>query len=188
LKPTTCPSWLAPETLAALPEALVLREVRDGISRPGCRTRQITLVTTLLDAAVYRADDRAALYQLRWPVETALAQLKTTMQMEVLHCKTVPGVRKEWAVFALVYNLVRIVMSQAARLQYSGVKRISVLDTLRWVSAPSTGMPLGALLVNPVRPHRVEPRVKKRRFKPFPLIMKPRQALRQPLVEHAFRS
>jgi hypothetical protein len=53
-KPKTCPSWLARETLAALPEALVLREVRYHIGRPGFRTRQITLVTTLLDAEIYR--------------------------------------------------------------------------------------------------------------------------------------
>ena len=33
------------------------------------------------------------------------------------------------------------------------------------MSTPNTGMPLVALIVNPVRPHRVEPRVKKRRPK-----------------------
>jgi hypothetical protein len=45
------------------------------------------------------------------------------------------------------------------------------------------GVPLGALIVTLVHPHRVEPRVKKRRPKSFPLIMKPRQALRQQLVQ-----
>ena len=159
--------------MAALPGTLLLREVRYGIGRPGFRTRQITLVTTLLDAAVYRADELAGLYRLRWQVETSLPQLKTTMQMEVLHCKTVPGVLKELTVFAIVYNLVRMVMCQSARLQHIGVERISFMDALRWVSAPSTGMPLGALLVHPVRPHQVEPRVKKRRSKPFPLMIKP---------------
>ena len=112
-----------------------------------------------------------------------LAHLKTTMQMDVLHCKTVPGVLKELIVFALVYNLVRLVMCQSARLQHSKVERISFLDALRWLSAPNTALPLGALLVNPTRPHRVEPRVKKRRPKPFPLMIKPRQALRQQLVQ-----
>jgi hypothetical protein len=63
-------------------------------------------------------------------------------------------------------------------LQHIGVARISFLDALRWLSAPSTGMPLGALIVNPVRPHRVEPRVRKRRHKRFPLMCKPRQELR----------
>jgi hypothetical protein len=187
LKPKTYPSWLTRETLAALPEALVLREVRYHIGTPGFRTRQITLVTTLLDAEVYRVDDLAELYRLRWQVETSLAYLKTTMQMEVLHCKTVPGVLKELTVFTIVYNLVRMVIWQSAALQHIAVERISFLDALRWLSASSTGMPLVALIVNPVRPHRVEPRVKKRRPKSFPFMIKPRQELRQQLVQQGLR-
>jgi hypothetical protein len=123
----------------------------------------------------------------RWQVETALAQLKTTMPMEVLHGQTVSGVLKELTVFAIVYNLVCMVMCQSAMLQHISVERISFLDALRWLGAPSTGMPLGALIVNPERPHRVEPRVKKRRPKSFPFMIKPRQALRQQLVQQALR-
>jgi Transposase DDE domain len=145
-------------------------------------------VTTLFDPAVDSVTDLAELYRRRWQVETALAQLKTTMQMDVLHCKTAPGVRKELTVFALVYNLVRLVMWPSATRQHTAVERSSFLDALRWLSAPSTGMPLGALIVNPARPQRVEPRVKKRRPKPFPLMIKPRQELRQPLIQQAFRS
>jgi hypothetical protein len=76
-------------------------------------------------------------------------------------------------------------MCQSAMLQHIGVERMSFLDALRWLSAPSTGMPLGALIVNPARPHRVEPRVKKRRPKSFPLMIKPRHVLRQQLVQQA---
>jgi hypothetical protein len=143
LKPKTCPSWLARETLAALPESLVLREVRDHIGTPGFRTRQVTLVTSLLDSAVYRVDDLAESYQLRWQVETALAQLKTTMQMDVLHCNTVPGVLKELTVFAIVYNLVRMVMGQSATLQHTAVERISFLDALWWRCWLSLYAPIG---------------------------------------------
>src|SRR4029450_12659152 len=106
LKPKTCPSWLTRETLAALPESLVLREVRYRMGTPGFRTREITLVTTLLDAEAYCVSDLAELYRQRWQVETSLAQLKTTMQMEVLHCKTVSGVLKELTAFPIAYNLV----------------------------------------------------------------------------------
>jgi hypothetical protein len=183
LKPKTCPSWLSREALAALPESLVLRELRYDIGRPGFRTRQITLVTTLLDAVSYCVADLAELYRQRWQVETSLAQLKTTMRMDVLHCKTVPGVLKELTVFAIVYNLVRMVMCQSARLQHLGVEPISFLDALRWLGAPSRGIPLGVLIIIPIRPHRVEPRVKKRRPKSFPFMVKPRQALRQQLVQ-----
>jgi hypothetical protein len=85
-------------------------------------------------------------------VETALAHLKTAMQMEVLHCTTVPGVLKELTVFTIVHNLVRLVRWPSAALQPIAVERISCLDALRWLSAPSIGMPLVALIVNPMRP------------------------------------
>jgi hypothetical protein len=174
--------------LAALPEALVLREVRDHRGTPGFRTRQITLVTTLLEANVYGVADLAARYRRRWPVETARAHLKTTMRRDVSHGQTVPGVLKELAICAPVDNLVRLIMCRSAGLRHIGVERISVLAARRWLSAPSTGIPLGALLVNPIRPHRVEPRVKKRRPKSFPFMIKPRQALRQQLIQQASMS
>jgi hypothetical protein len=74
LKPKPRPSWLARETLAALPAALVLREVRYRIGTPGFRTSQITLITMLLDAAVYRVADLAALYRRRWQVKVCQTQ------------------------------------------------------------------------------------------------------------------
>ena len=182
LKPKTCPAWLTRETLAALPDALVLREVRYHLGTPGFRPRQVTLVTTRLDAAIDPVAELAALYRQRWQVETSLAQLKTTRHMDVLHGKTVPGVLKELTVFAIVYHLVRMVMRPSATLQHTAVERISFLDALRWLSAPYTGMSLVALIVNPTRPDRIEPRVKKRRPKSFPLMITPRQVLRQQLV------
>jgi hypothetical protein len=141
LQPKTCPSWLTREALAARPAALGLREVRYRISTPGFRTRESTRVTTLLDAELYRVADLAALYRQRWQVETSLAQRKATMKMDVLHGKTVPGVLKARTIFAIVYNLVRLVMWQSAMLQHIGVARISFLDALRWLGAPSTRTP-----------------------------------------------
>jgi Transposase DDE domain len=173
--------------LAALPETFVLREVHYQIDTPGFRTHQVTLVTTLLDAEAYRVADLAELYHQRWQVETALAQLKTTMQMDVLHCKTAPGVLKALPVLALIDNRVRLVMCQSAILHHRAVERISCLDALRWLSAPHPDMPLVALSVNPARPHRLEPRVKKRRPKSVPVMMKSRQELRQQLVQQVIR-
>lgn len=103
------------------------------------------------------------------------------MNMDVLHCKTVAGVRKELLLFALVYNLVRLVMLQSARSQQVDVRRLSFLDALRWLRAPATPLALEDLLVNPPRPHRREPRVKKRRPKKFPWMTQPRRILKQQL-------
>jgi hypothetical protein len=87
-----------------------------------------------------------------------------------------------------VYNLGLMVMWPAAILHHIAVARISFLEALRWRGAPSTGLPVGALSVTPLRLHRVEPRVKKRRPKPFPLMMTPRQELRQQLIQQTWRS
>jgi hypothetical protein len=182
-KPRTCPPWLSPDTLEALPPSLVVRELRYNVTQRGFRSRRITVVTTLIDAERYPCADLAALYQQRWEAETHLAQLKTTMKMDVLHCQTVLGVHKELLVFAILYNLVRLVILQSAKQQRVGVERISFLDALRWLGAPATGVPLEALFINPTRPHRVEPRVKKRRPKAFPFMTKSRRALRQVLLQ-----
>jgi hypothetical protein len=86
----------------------------------------------------------------------------------------------------MVYNLVRLVMGSSAGLPHSGVERISFLEALRWLGAPGTGRPLIALRVNPERPPRVEPHVKKRRPTPFPRMItpqhEPHQQLRQPVL------
>jgi len=80
---------------------------------------------------------------------------------------------------------VRLVILQSAQLPRVDAARISVLDALRWLGAPSTGMPVAALIINPARPHRVEPRVKKRRPKNFPFMSKPRYELRIQLMQQA---
>lgn len=63
------------------------------------------------------------------------------MNMDVWHGQTTLGVLKELTVLAIVYNLVRLVMCESAMRQHTGVERISVLDALRWLGSPSTGMP-----------------------------------------------
>jgi Transposase DDE domain len=182
-KPKTCPPWLDQETFKTLPLALVVREIRYQVSAPGFRTQPITVVTTLVDVERYPCADVAALYHQRWEAETHLGQLKTTMKMDVLHCKTVLGVLKELTVFAIVYNLVRLVILQSAQHQQVEVDRISFLDALRWLGAPDSGVPLEGLYINSSRPHRVEPRVKKRRPKKFPFMSKPRHVLRKYLLQ-----
>jgi hypothetical protein len=85
----------------------------------------------------------------------------------VLRCKTVNGILKELAVYALVYNLVRVVLLEAARRQGREVVRVGFVDALRWVVTSDGVGELPALMVNPDRPGRVEPRVLKRRPKKF---------------------
>lgn len=129
-KPTQRPSWISAEDYAALPDTLALRELRYRLPRGVGRTREVTLVTTLLDPECYPAADLAALYGQRWQVETNLRHLKQTMGLDVLHCEDVAGVLKELTMFALAYNLVRAVMVAAAERQKVAVDRISFADAL----------------------------------------------------------
>jgi len=170
------------EEYAALPETLAVRELRYRVGRPGFRTRTVTLVTTLLDAALYPLETLAELYAARWRVELNFRHLKTTMKMDVLKCKTVEGVLKELTVYAIVYNLVRVVMGEAARRQGVDVERVSFVDALRWLTQARPGDELPELVVNPDRPGRYEPRARKRRPKPYPLMTRPRAVSRKGLL------
>jgi len=176
------PRWMSAVDFAGLPSSIRLRELRYRIGTPGFRVRAITVVTTLLDAEKYPASDVAGLQRMRWQTETNLRHLKTTLGMDILHCKTVDGVLKEMWMFSLVYNLVRSVMLEAARRQRVIPDRISFVDALRWLTSASTDQPLRLLAINPHRPDRFEPRVLKRRLKEFTLMKKPRHKLRQLLL------
>ena len=179
IKPEQRPDWMNAEDYEALPETLSIRELRYEVGGQGFRTRTITLVTTLVDADLYPLDELAKLYGMRWRVELYLRHLKTTMKMDVLKCMSVDGVLKELTVFAIVYNLTRVVMIEAARRQGVDVERISFVDALRWLEQAEPGDDLPKLVVNPDRPNRYEPRVRKRRPKSYPLMTKPRSELRK---------
>jgi hypothetical protein len=180
VKPTKPPGWITAEAYAALPGSIPVRELRFAIAVPGFRTKEVTLVTTLLDPIRYPADELAQLYFDRWQVEVNLRHLKQTLHLDVLRCKTVDGVRKELCMIALTYNLVRLVMATAAGRQHVDPDRISFIDAWRWLRHARPDEPVADLIVRPIR-HRVEPRARKRRPKEYPLMQRPRAELRKAL-------
>jgi hypothetical protein len=170
------------EQYALLPQEIIVRELRYRTGRAGFRVREVTLVTTLLDAELYPLEDLAELYRKRWEAEGHLRSLKTTMKMEVLRCETVVGVGKELLMFAFVNNLVRLVMLEASRRPEVPVERLSFVDALRWLTEARAGAALPKLVVNPDCTERVEPRVRKRRPKQYPLMTKPRSEIGRSLL------
>ena len=172
------------EQFGHLPERRAVRERQYRVHRKGFRVTKIPLVTTLLEATRDPVEALAQLYYARWGIETNFAHLKTTMGLDVLKCKTVDGVLKELIVFALIYNLIRLVMIQAARRQQVDIDRISFIDAARWLAAARDNEPLSWLVVNPHRPSRYEPRVRNRRPKQYPLMQTPRKELRMLLANN----
>ncbi len=183
-KPVERPAWMSAAEYEALPGLIVVRELRYRVDVPGFRTREVTLVTTLIDAEAYPADELASLYGTRWRVEEHLKALKQTMKMDVLKCMTVEGVLKELTMDAVAYNLVRVTMCEAAARQgVAVVDRVSFIDALRWLRGAEADEEMPELVVNPSRPGRYEPRCRKRRPKQYDLMRAPRSELRERLRE-----
>jgi hypothetical protein len=177
------------EDYDALPLFLRLREVRVRVVQEGFRTRTVIVVTTLLDAEQYPADELAKLYRQRWQAELNLRSLKIVLQMDQLRCKTPHRVRNEFYMHLLAYNLIRKVMVFAAsraglepwRVSFKGAlqtltKLLPLLNTtvplFEWCDAL-----LEAVASHTVgdRPDRFEPRLKKRRPKQYKHLRKPRE-------------
>jgi Transposase DDE domain len=188
------PAWMDKQTYHATPKAMEIREIRFRVSRPGYRTSEIIVATTLLDAERYSKDELAELYGHRWRVELGIRDVKQTLKMDVLRGKTPQMLRREIWAHLLAYNLVRQVMAQAARqkgisprqISFAGAKQ--TLDAFRVALLGSEGelwrCLVKAMLVA-IAGHRVgmregrcEPRQVKRRPKTLPMMTRPRAEAR----------
>jgi DDE family transposase len=180
------PKWMDEETYAQMPEELEVRVCWRRVEIPGFRTKEVTVVTTLLDEKEYAAEEIVGLYRRRWQAELNLRTLKQTMKMEHLVCKSPEMVRKELWAHLLAYNLVRGMMAQAARergvlpVRLSVAGAIQTLGALRemltWLEGPRWEWVVRALWAavsqhgiggreNRVEPRRVKRGPKYRRLK-----------------------
>jgi hypothetical protein len=185
-KPRQCPNWISQQAYDALPDSLLVRELRRDLCRAGRARGSLTMVSTLLDPQEYPAAQIRDLRLSRWDVETDIRHLKTQMGMSMLHCRTPQGLLKELTVFCLTYNLVRVVMLQAAKRQEVAVDRISFSDALHWMEHARPGDLFPKLMVNPLRPGRFEPRLIKRGFRRFPTMHQNRNLSRRMQKQRTF--
>ena len=181
-KPKVCPKWMTPQAYAQLPEALTVRELRYKIKAPRGRTREVTLVTTLLDPRKYPKAELAGLYQSRWDVETRLLEFKQTLGANVLRSTSEQGVLKDLWTHVLVFNLIRLLMLRHAKARGVDPRRLSFIDArdvLRHMRDGPGNPRIPRLAYRPTRPGRDEPRVIKRRKDCYTVMARPRETLRQ---------
>ena len=181
LKPRNKPRWMSQAQYEALPPTIEVREIKREVRLATGLKQTITLVTTLLDPARYPAEELLTMLKGRWTVEVKLRHLKTTMGMDILRRQSVAGIEKELWMFLMVYNLVRLIMLEAAARQAVPVDRISFADALYWVRHGDLRCAMPALLVVPARPGRLEPRALKRRPKQYDWRSRPRAVFRNSL-------
>ena len=178
-----------------LPETLTLRQIKVTVNQPGFRVSSFYIITTLLDAQAYGVDEIAELYYQRWDVELFFRDIKTTMAMDILRCKTPDIVRKEIMMHLIVYNCIRGLMIEAAQEKGIRVREVSFKGSIQalrqWEPHFNQGRlhkaertRLIQLFYESIadkmvadRPGRSEPRAVKRRPKPFQLLTKPRHEM-----------
>ena len=185
-KPAARPQWMTPEQYASFPDELTVREAK---------VAHRVLVTTLTDERQVSKDDLSALYARRWNVELDLRNLKTTTGMDVLNCQTPQMNEKQLWVHLLAYNVIRLLMAQAASNAGVDPRGLSFKHAVQlcteWVSRGlSTTKDSGRLfkLIAQCRvgnrPGRIEPRMRKRRPKPYPWLKIARAKARQKIERH----
>ncbi|MDX8405347.1 MAG: IS4 family transposase, partial [Mariprofundus sp.] len=108
-----------------LPKTLLLRQIKVTVKQAGFRVTSFHIITTLLDAEEYPASEIADLYYQRWDVELFFRDIKTTMGMDILRCKTPEMVRKEILMHLIAYNCIRRLMLEAAEKKNVTLRRIS---------------------------------------------------------------
>jgi DDE family transposase len=177
------PEWMSVEDYCAYPDGITVREVKVG---------KKVLVTTFLNPRQTPKGELDRLFWQRWNVELDLRNIKRTLGMERFSCKTPAMVEKEMWVYVLAYNLIRLLMAEAA--QQAGVlpRQLSFKHTLQiWVawsarqflseaSEDTAGL---FMLIAQVRvgdrAGRIEPRMIKRRPNRYTFLGAPRWKARR---------
>jgi hypothetical protein len=187
-KPAARPDWMSLEEYRRYPQELTVREVKVG---------KKVLVTTLLAPRQTSKSALGKLFRQRWQVELDLRNIKTTLGMESLRCKTPDMCEKEMWVYFLAYNLIRLLMAEAALQAGLLPRQLSFKHTLQlWVAwsgkqflsdaqeDTATLFFLIAQIRVGNRPGRIEPRAVKRRPKPYLWLQKPRWEAREDIKKH----
>lgn len=177
------PDWMSAEDYRDYPDEITVREVKVG---------KKVLVTTMLKARQVSKGELGQLFWQRWNVELDLRNIKSTLGMERLRCKTPSMVTKELCVYLLAYNLIRLLMVEAASQAHLSPRQLSFKHTLQvWVAwsarqffteAPENSAGLFMLIAHirvGDRPGRFEPRMIKRRPKHYTFLGAPRWKARR---------
>jgi len=195
-KPGRRSSGIDKETWNAMPEWIVLRRITYCIETKGFRTKRVTILTDLLDPKDYPGAAFKSLYLRRWRAELFLRDIKITLGMDQLKCKSPEMVEKELYMYIIGYNLIRNIIYRATLKKGVSVDRLSFKGT---VNLFIYFMPLFetaeeydelqyildqlyetvAKMKNPWRPNRREPRAKKRRPKRYQLLTKHRSLFQE---------
>ncbi len=182
------PKEMSIEHYQRYPKTIQIREFK---------TEGVVYMTTLLDCKIYPKHELKQLYKRRWEIETHLNNIKTTMGMDSLSCKSPTMVRKEIGIHFLAYNIIRELMTKACIKHHKQPWQVSFKSTIQileeFLPCLLYGHKKKRTLYNELlrlittktvgkRPGRVEPRLLRQRRQKFPNLKQLRCVERQKLM------
>ncbi len=189
------PHGMTGERYRSYPKQLLMRQVTVDARDKNNRVQQFKVVTTILDLSI-DGEQIGDLYERRWEGEVDIRSIKSTMQMDILRCKTPDMVHKEIWTHLLAYNLLRTVMAVAAKenaiepreVSFKGAKQAlnAFAPKIEAARPEDRGLLIDAMLTTIAyhrvgdRPGRWEPRARKRRPKPAARLTQPRHIAKLP--------
>lgn len=189
------PPWMSREQYEQMPKTMTFRELQITVTQRDRRVETITVVTSLTDPTAYPKEDVAALYEARWNAELDIRDIKQTLGLDHVACKSPQMVHRQLAVTMLAYNLIRKVIATAADVHEKQPRQLgftlacqTVLSSWMLLATNTCRNPADLcreafkrIAANQVanRPGRLEPRVLKRRRHRYPLMTKPRQQMKK---------
>jgi hypothetical protein len=177
------------------PTSFTMRQVRVDARDKNNRVECFKVLTTILDNSI-DGEQIANLFERRWDGEVDIRSIKSTMQMDILRCKTPEMVHKEIWTHLLAYNLLRTVMSVAAEDNDTEPRKISLKGAKQALTAfapkieaarPEKRRTLIDAMIATIAYHRVgnrpgrwEPRARKRwQPRPAARLTQPRRVAKQ---------
>ncbi len=188
-KPNTRPYWMTEEEFKSSPKSIKIRELKVGGK---------LLITTFLNPKEMTKKQLKDFYKCRWHIELDLRNIKTTMGMTEFSCKPPEMIIKEMWVYFLAYNLIRMLMVQAAIHANITPRDISFKHSLQFwllwnqyhtsVDEIKIAQRILVFISSKIvgkRKGRIEPRAVKRRHNNMPKLKQPRDIARQEIRHNA---
>lgn len=167
-----------------LPDKVRMRIFKATWKTPSKEIVTEWFVTSLENPKRFPEKSLANLYHKRWQNETSYMEFKQHFHADVLRSKTVDNIYKEFAAHVLAYQLVHLLIYEAAQKHSKKATQISFLNAARWMmtfshrmgAAPTWSLPLLyqrlldaiASCEIDIRPGRMEPRAISREWKHYP--------------------
>ncbi|MDD2905685.1 MAG: IS4 family transposase [Sulfurimonas sp.] len=183
-RPKDTPEWMNEKEIDSRPKEIKIREIKVAGK---------ILITTMMCPKKSNAKTIKELYKERWNIEVDFRNIKITLGLNALKCKTPEMVIKEMWSYFLGYNIIRSLMLKSAVYNKTVPRRMSFkhslqlylfyLENTQNINYNNLLKLIGEKVIGN-RAGRIEPRAIKKRHNGFSLLMQPRDIARNEIKKN----